>query len=99
MCSEIEIYLPVTGGICGGQSGAEVGFLRVLRSPLPVFILQIAPQSPASIKWGWYDRPVVAAVPSGLSLSPLRIINNNKTGDILRRTTNKGIVRYRTEGP
>jgi hypothetical protein len=38
--------------------------------PLPIFI----PQSPSSIIWGWYNRPVVAAVPSGLSLTPLRII-------------------------
>jgi hypothetical protein len=31
--------------ICGGQSGAGAGFLRVLRFPLPIFILPIAPQS------------------------------------------------------
>jgi hypothetical protein len=24
--------------------------------------------------WGWYNRPILAAVPSGLSLTPLRII-------------------------
>jgi hypothetical protein len=34
----------------------------------------ISPQSPSSIIWGWYNRPVVAAVPSGLSLTPLTII-------------------------
>jgi hypothetical protein len=34
-------------------------------------------QSPSFITWGWYNRPVVAAVPSGLSLTPLTIINNN----------------------
>jgi hypothetical protein len=27
-----------------------------------------------SIIWGWYNRPVVAAVPSGLGLTPLTII-------------------------
>jgi hypothetical protein len=53
--------------ICGGQSGAGAGRLRVLRIPLPIFILPIT--------WGWYNRPVVAAVASGLSLTPLRIIN------------------------
>jgi hypothetical protein len=58
-------------GICGGQSGAGAGFLRVLRFPLPIFIPLISPQSPSSIIWGWYNRPVVAAVPSGLSLTPL----------------------------
>jgi hypothetical protein len=54
-------------GICGGQSGAGAGFLRVLQFPLPVFIPPIAPQSPSSIIWGLYNRPEVATVPSGLS--------------------------------
>jgi hypothetical protein len=31
-------------GICGGQSGAGAGFLRVLIFPLPIFIPPIAPQ-------------------------------------------------------
>jgi hypothetical protein len=54
--------------------------LGVLRFPLPTFIPPIAPQSAASIIWGWYNKPVVAAVSSGLNLTPLRIIiiNNNK---------------------
>jgi hypothetical protein len=64
----------MTSGICGGQSCTGAGFLRVLRFPLPIFIPLIAPQSSSSIIWGWYNRPVVAAVPSGLSLTPLRII-------------------------
>jgi hypothetical protein len=50
------------------------GFLRVLRFPLPIFIPQIAPQSPSSHILGWYNKPVLADVPSGLSLTPLRII-------------------------
>jgi hypothetical protein len=50
----------------GGQSGAEAGFLRVLRFPLPIFIPRIAPQSPSSIIWGLYNRPEVAAVPREL---------------------------------
>jgi hypothetical protein len=58
-------------GICGGQSGAGAGFLRVLRFPLPIFIPPTSPQSPSTITWGWYNRPVVAAVPSGLSLTCL----------------------------
>jgi hypothetical protein len=57
--------------ICGGQSGAGAGFLRVLRFPLPIFIPPIAPQSPSSITW---RRSAVAAVPGGLSLTPLIII-------------------------
>jgi hypothetical protein len=28
----------------------------------------------STIIWDWYNRPVVATVPSGLSLAPLRII-------------------------
>jgi hypothetical protein len=34
-----------SSGICGGQSGAGAGFLRVLQFPLPVFI---PPNSPSS---------------------------------------------------
>jgi hypothetical protein len=59
-------------GICGGQSGAGVGFLRVLRFPPPIFIPPIAPQSPSSIMWGLYNRPEVATVSSGLSPTPLK---------------------------
>jgi hypothetical protein len=51
-----------SSGICGGQSGAGAGFLRVLRFPLPFFIPPIAPQSPSPIILGWYNRPEVAAV-------------------------------------
>jgi hypothetical protein len=64
-------------GICGGQSGARAGFLRVLRFPLPIFIPPITPQSPSSIIWGLCNRPEVAAVPSGLSPTPLIIKKNN----------------------
>jgi hypothetical protein len=39
---------------------------------LPIFIPPVAPQSPSSIIWGWYNRPVVAAVPNGLNLTSLR---------------------------
>jgi hypothetical protein len=40
-------------GICG--TGA--GFVRVLLFPLQIRIPPIAPQSPSSIIWGWYNRP------------------------------------------
>jgi hypothetical protein len=53
-------------GICGGQSGAGSGFLRVLRFLLPIFTPPIAPQSPSSIIWGLYNRPELAAVPVDL---------------------------------
>jgi hypothetical protein len=51
-----------SSGICGGQSDAGAGFLRVLRFPLPIFTPPIAPQSPSPIIWGWYNRPEVTAV-------------------------------------
>jgi hypothetical protein len=53
-------------GICGGQSGAGAGFLRVLRFPLPIFIPPIAPQPSSCVIWGLYNRPEVAAVPRDL---------------------------------
>jgi hypothetical protein len=49
-------------GICGGQSGAGAGFLRVLRFPLPIFIPPVAPQSSTSIIWRLYNMPEEAAV-------------------------------------
>jgi hypothetical protein len=61
-------------GICVGQSGGGEGFLQVLQFLLPSLIPPTAPQSPSSVIWGWYNRPVVAAVPGGLSLTPLRRI-------------------------
>jgi hypothetical protein len=53
-------------GICGGQSGAGAGFLRVLRFPLPIFITSNSPtsQSPGASTIGHS----VADVPSGSSL-------------------------------
>jgi hypothetical protein len=41
-------------GICGGQSGTEACFLRVVRFLLPILIPPIAPHS-SSV--GWYSRP------------------------------------------
>jgi hypothetical protein len=60
-------------GICGGQSGTGAGFLQVLQFPLPILIPPTAPHSSSIIR-GWYNRPLVAAVPSGLSLTALTII-------------------------
>jgi hypothetical protein len=45
------------GGICGGQSGAKAGFLRVLLFPLPILIPPTAPHS-TSIIQGWYNRSI-----------------------------------------
>jgi hypothetical protein len=45
-------------GICGGQSGTGVGFLRVLQFPLPILISSTAPHSSSSssIIRGWYNK-------------------------------------------
>jgi hypothetical protein len=45
-------------GICGGQNGTWVGSLRVLRFPLPIFVLPTAPHSSSFINRGWYNRPI-----------------------------------------
>jgi hypothetical protein len=58
-----------SSGICGGQIGAWAGFRRVLWFPLQIFIPPISSQSPSPIIRGWYNSPVVAAVPRGL-ISP-----------------------------
>jgi hypothetical protein len=60
----------ISCGICSGQSGTAVGFLRVPRFLLTILIPPTAPHSSSVIR-GWYNWPVVAAVPSGLdSVSP-----------------------------
>jgi hypothetical protein len=58
----------LASGICGGQSGAGAGFLRVLQFPLPIFIPPNAPssQSPGE---GTISHSV-ADVPSGPSSTP-----------------------------
>jgi hypothetical protein len=43
--------------ICGGHNGTGTGFLRVLRSFLPILIPPIGPRSSSFIIWGWYNRP------------------------------------------
>jgi hypothetical protein len=70
-------------GICCVQSGTGAGFLQVLRFPLPILIPPIAPQSLSFIIWGWYNRPVMTTVPSGLSFTPIRIIIKNNNISVL----------------
>jgi hypothetical protein len=53
-------------GLVVDKVAAEQVFFRVLRFPLPILIPPTTPHS-SSIIWVWYNRPVVAAVPSGLS--------------------------------
>jgi hypothetical protein len=57
------------------------GFLRVLRFHLPIFIPPIHPQSPSPIIRGWYNRPVVAAVPH----RPTPLIKKKLHGSLARR--------------
>jgi hypothetical protein len=40
----VRVRVRAACGVCGGQSGTEAGFLRVLRFPLPI----IPPISPLS---------------------------------------------------
>jgi hypothetical protein len=56
-------------GICGGQSGAGAGFLRVLWFPLPILIPPTAPLSSIITGAGTIGQ-LVADVPSGPSLTP-----------------------------
>jgi hypothetical protein len=44
-------------GICGGQSGSGVGFLRIIQFPLSILILPTDPCS-SSIVRDWYNRPI-----------------------------------------
>jgi hypothetical protein len=56
------------------------GFLRgELRFPVPFYIPPISPQSPSPIIRGWYNRPVVAAVPKSPTALIKRIIIIIKT--------------------
>jgi hypothetical protein len=73
----LHTYVVCFCGICGGQTGAGAGFLRVLWFLLPIFIPPVAPQSPSSIIWGSYNKPEVAAVPIQLSPTPLIIQFNS----------------------
>jgi hypothetical protein len=57
-----------TCGICGRQSDTGAGFSRVLRFSLPIVIPPTASYSSFIIR-GWYNRPTVADVPSGLNLT------------------------------
>jgi hypothetical protein len=72
-------------GICGGQSDTRTGYLRVLWFPLLILIPPTAPQSPSFIVWVRYNRPVVAAVPSGISLTLLRITVSARAQAVSRR--------------
>jgi hypothetical protein len=60
--------------ICGGQSGAGAGFLRVLRFPPPIFI---PPNSPSSQSFG-----SVADVPSGPSSDSTLRYENRKLASV-----------------
>jgi hypothetical protein len=67
------VFKPGSGhvGFVVDKVALGAGFLRVLRLSLAIYIPAIAPQSPSSIIWSWHNRPVVATVPNGLSLTAL----------------------------
>jgi hypothetical protein len=68
-------------GFCDGQSGAGVGFLQVLRFPLPIFIPPIAPKNHPHLSLGFLQLAKVAAVPG----------TNRYLGTQYRLTTNNNI--------
>jgi hypothetical protein len=65
-----------SSGICGGQSVAGAGFLRVFRFPLPIFIPRNSPssQSPGAGTIG----QLLADVPSRSSLDSTPHYENKK---------------------
>jgi hypothetical protein len=65
-----------SSGICGGQSGAGAGFLRVLRFPLPIFIPPTSPSSYSPVA-GTIGHSV-ADVPSGSIWTPPPTMRINK---------------------
>jgi hypothetical protein len=73
-----------SSGICGGQSGAGAGFLRVIRFPLPIFIPPNSPssQSPGAGTIG----QLLADVPNGPSLDSTPYYENKKKQGILTKS-------------
>jgi hypothetical protein len=57
--------------ICGGQSGTGAGSLRILRFPLPICILPVAPQSSSNIQ-GWYNRSNIGRSSKWIQSHPMR---------------------------
>jgi hypothetical protein len=68
-------------GICGGESGTEAVFLRVLRLPLSILIPPTAQYS-SSIIWGWYNRPISGRRTKWTQSHPTR---GEESGDIVRQ--------------
>jgi hypothetical protein len=81
-------------GICGGKSGAGVGFIRVLRFPLPVFIPPNSPSSwsPGAGKIG----QSVAAVPSRPNWTPPPTERLKKNNMLFEHTT-RLLLQYHAE--
>jgi hypothetical protein len=69
-------------GICGGQSEAGAGFLRVLRFPLRILIPPIVPHS-STIR-GWYNRPISGRRTKWTQVSPHPQETTKKKGSCLR---------------
>jgi hypothetical protein len=64
--------------------GTGTGFLRVLRSPLPIRIPPIAPQS-SSIIWKWYDRLNCGRSTKWTKSQPMKKIKKGGTSSIESR--------------
>jgi hypothetical protein len=88
-------------GFCGGQSGAGVGFLRVLRFPLPNFIPPIAPKIILIYNRGLYNRPEVAAIPKDLDryLGTQYLPTNNNKNNINNMSDIKACIEWTWRDP
>jgi hypothetical protein len=80
-------------GICGEQSDTEAGFLRVLRSPLPILIPPTTQHSTSSSRAGTMGQ-LVFDVTCGLDLTPPQEVQ--RTMHLFVFTRHEGTIKVTT---